>query len=127
VQALAANDEQAALRLTDGSDACDKLMVQVFQDDQALLKRRLGDDWSESGKRDIKVMRFTTFYDQPLPHGLVILQPVPQQLASIMAETGEGNTFWLSLKMSYAPFLGTRYICGEELDSSSAWPAESRS
>jgi hypothetical protein len=127
VQALAANDEDAALRLTDGSDECVMLTTQVFRDDQALLRRRLGDDWPESGIGDISVIRFTTFYDQPLPRGLVIPQPVPQQLASIMAETGGGDTFWVSLKMSYTPFLGTRYICGEEPASSSVWSAEPRS
>jgi hypothetical protein len=43
------------------------------------------------------------------------MQPVPRQLATITAKTEKGSTIWLNLKMTYSPFLGTRYICGAEV------------
>ncbi len=118
MQALGSNDLAAALRLTDRSDGCETIMGQVFQDHRALLKQKVGADRPEAGIRDTSVKRIATFYDKPVPQGFVIMQPVPKQLATIMAETGNGGTIWLNLKLSYTPFLGTRYICGEDIDSS---------
>jgi hypothetical protein len=115
VQALAANDVEAALRLTDRSPKCDALLAQVFQDDQARLKQILGDDGGKLDIRNTSVKRTMTFYDKPLPRGSGILQPVPQQLVTVMAETEKSSPIWLSLKMSYGPLLGTRYICGGEM------------
>jgi hypothetical protein len=115
VQALAENDLEAALRLTDRSPECEALMGEVLQDDQARVKQILGDDGDKLNIRDASVMRFTTFYDKPFPQGLGILQPVPQQLVTVMVETEKGSPIWLSLKMSYGPFIGTRYICGGEI------------
>ena len=114
VQALAANDVEAALRLTDRSPECEALMAEVFRDDQARLKRILGEDGETLDVRNASVMRFVTFYDKPLPQESGILQPVPQQLVTVMVETEKGSPIWLNLKMSYGPFFGTRYICGEE-------------
>jgi hypothetical protein len=117
VRALAANDLDAALRLTNGSEECRTIMAQEFQDDQARLKQRIGGNLKESNIRDIFIPSITTFYDKPLPRGFVIMQPVPKQLATIMVKTENGGTIWLNLKMSYSPFLGTRYICGGHIDS----------
>jgi|GEM_PF-2777892 len=113
IHALASNDLETALGLTNRSDECDKIMVQVFRDHQALLKQRLGDDEPETIIQNILVEKITTFYDKPVPKGLVIMQPVPSQLATIMVEPENDGTIWLTLKMKYKPFLGTRYICGQ--------------
>ena len=117
VQALAADDLEAALRLTGGSDACKTRMKQAFQDHQARLTQRLGDGRRELGIQETSVKSLVTFYDKPVPQGFVLMQPVPKHLATIMAETENGGASWLSLKMSYKPFLGTRYICGKDIDS----------
>jgi hypothetical protein len=117
VQALAADDLKAALRLTDGSDACKTRMKQAFQDHQARLTQRLGGERRQSDIQDTSVKSLLTFYDKPVPQGFVIMQPVPKHLATVMAGTENGGTSWLSLKMSYKPFLGTRYICGKDIDS----------
>jgi hypothetical protein len=116
-QALAADDLEAALRLTDGSDACKTRMKQAFQDHQARLTQRLGDERRELGIQETSVKSLVTFYDKPVPQGFVLMQPVPKHLATIMAETENGGVSWLSLKMSYKPLLGTRYICGKDIDS----------
>jgi hypothetical protein len=104
VEALAADDMEAALRLTDGSEACKTEMKQAFQE-------------RELGIQETSVKSLVTFYDKPVPQGFVLMQPVPKHLATIMAETENGGASWLSLKMSYKPFLGTRYICGKDIDS----------
>jgi hypothetical protein len=117
VRALAADDLEAVLQLTDGSDKCETVMVQAFQEDQARLKRTIGDNLKEANIRDIFIPSIKTFYDKPLPQGFVIMQPIPKQLATVMAKTENGESIWLSLKMSYSPFLGTRYICGGDIDS----------
>jgi hypothetical protein len=117
VRALAANDLDTALRLTDGSEECRTIMAQVFQDDQARLKQRIGGELEQSNIGDIFVPSITTFYDKPLPRGFLIMQPVPKQLATIRTKTENGETVWLNLKMSYSPFVGTRYICGGDIDS----------
>jgi len=117
VQALAASDLETALRLTDGSEECNTIMAQAFQEDQARLKQRIGDNLKEANIRDIFIPSIMTFYDKPLPQGVVIMQPVPKQLTTVTAKTENGETIWLSLKMSYSPYLGTRYICGGDIDS----------
>lgn len=117
-QALAADDLEAALRLADGSDSCQRRVREAFQDHRARLTQRLGDERHVPDIRDTNVMSFATFYDKPVPQRTAIMQPVPQHLATIMAETENGRTIWLNLKMSYRPLLGTRYICGAGIDSS---------
>ncbi len=117
VRALAADDLETALRLTDGSEECEIITAQAFQDHQARLKQRIGDNLQESSIRDLFMPSITTFYDKPLPQGFVFMQPVPRQLATITAKTENGGTIWLNLKMTYSPFLGTRYICGKDIDS----------
>jgi hypothetical protein len=119
VQALATNDLDAALRLTDQSEVCRATMEQVFQNHQAQLERSAGHNRSEVAIRDNAVTRITTFYDKPVPTGWVMMQPVPKQLVTLMADRENGGTMWLSLKMSYKPFIGTRYICGQSMDSGS--------
>jgi hypothetical protein len=115
-QALASNDLEAVLSLTDRSDVCETIMMQVFQDDQALVKQRLGDDWHEMRIKSISVERITTFYDKPVPQGFVVMQPVPSQLVFTVIAMENGKTVILHLKMRYTPFLGTRYICGQGID-----------
>ena len=117
IQVLAANDLEAALSLTDQSNECNTIMTQVFEDHQALLQQ-LGDDGLELALRDTSVKKITTFYGKPIPQGFVIMQPVPEQLATIAVRWENGETTWLNLKMSYEPVLGTRYICGQDIDSS---------
>jgi hypothetical protein len=117
-QALAADDLEAALRLTDGSDECKIRAKKAFQDHRARLTQRLGDERNVLGIGNTDVKSFATFYDKPVPQRSAIVQPVPQHLATIMAETENGGIVWLNLKMSYRPFLGTRYICGAGIDSS---------
>ncbi len=117
VQALAADDLEAALQLTDGSDKCERVMAQAFQEDRSRLKQTIGDDLKEANIRDIFVPSIKTFYDKPLPQGFVIMQPAPKQLTTVMAKTENGETIWLNLKMSHSPYLGTRYICGGDVDS----------
>lgn len=107
VKALAADDQAAALRLTDGSDDCARIMAQQFQDQQSQLAKRLGDGWQDSGFRHSNAMRFSIFFKDHMP----------QQLVNVMVETDAGRTAWLTLKMRYGPFLGTRYICGAGIDS----------
>lgn len=116
VQALAANDLEAALHLTDESEVCETIMKQAFQKHQAQLKRRTNSAGLETNIQDISGKSFTTFYDKPVPQGFVLLQPVPSQLVTVMAEMENGQTIWLNLKMRYTPFWGTRYICGEDID-----------
>jgi hypothetical protein len=116
IRALAADDLEAALRLTDGSDACTSIMVQAFQEDQARLKQRLGAGWQGAGLSETSIRSIATFFGSRLPEGFSVLQPVPQQLARIIVESENGKTAWLSLRMSHGPFLGRRYICGRGMD-----------
>lgn len=115
-QALATNDLDAALRLTDRSKACETIMGQVFQEHQAQLRQRLADDRFETGIQDTSVKSITTFYDKPISQGFTIMQPVPSQLATVMVEMKNDRTIWLNLKMRYRPFWGTRTICGQDID-----------
>lgn len=117
VRALAADDVETALWLTDGSDKCKRVTVQAFQEDRSRLKKTIGDNLTEANIEDIFVASIRTFYEKPLPQGFVIMQPAPKQLATVMTKTENGKTIWLNLKMSHSPFLGTRYICGGEIDS----------
>lgn len=117
-QALATNDLDAALRLTDRSEACETIVAQVFQNHQARLRQRVGDDRPELGIQGVAVKSITTFYDKPVPQRFILMQPVPQQLATVVAELEDGGTIWMNLKMSYTPFWGTRYICGRDIASS---------
>jgi hypothetical protein len=118
VDALAASDLDAALRLTDRSEKCEAIMREVFETHQAQFRQRLGETWPEARGRSTSVKAVTTFYDKPLPQQIVPLPlPVPQELATVVVATGNGRTMWLDLKESYQPFLGTRYICGQGIDS----------
>jgi hypothetical protein len=112
MQALSANDIEAALRLTDRSEACRTVTAAIFQQHRARLAQQLGENRPAANLRDISVKRLATFYDQPLPQGRVIMQPVPQQLLTLTAKTKTGSSIWLNLKLSYRPLFGTRYICG---------------
>ena len=117
LQALADEDLEAALRLTDGSDACASTMSQVFQEDQHLLEERLGTGWQDKGLPEASVRSIATFFAPWPPEEVAVLQPVPQQLARIMVRSEDGKTVWLSLRMSHGPFLGRRYVCGKGMDS----------
>jgi hypothetical protein len=107
VQALAADDLEAALQLTHPSHECHQIMTQQFLDQQAQLAERLGDGWSESGFRHSTAKRITILYDDHMP----------QQLVHIQVETEAGRTVWLTLRMRYKPLKGARYICGTGIDS----------
>ena len=112
MQALAANDVEAALRLTDRSEACRTVTAEIFQQHRAQLAQNLGENRPAANLRDISVKCLATFYDRPLPQGHVIMQPVPQQLLTLTAKTEAGSSIWLNLKLSYSPLLGPRYLCG---------------
>jgi hypothetical protein len=114
-RALAADDLETALRLTDGSEACEAIMEQVFQAHRAKLQQRIGDDQPETGIKSISLKRITTFYEKPVPQKFVVMQPVPSQRVSTMTEMENGKSIWLSLKMRYTPIFGTRYICGQDI------------
>lgn len=114
-QALASNDLEAVLSLTDGSDACETIMTQVFQDDQAIMEKRLGENWQEMRIEGTSVNRITTFYEKPVPRGFVVMQPVPSQLVFTATQMENGKTVILNLKTRYTSFLGTRYICGGDM------------
>jgi hypothetical protein len=116
MQALAADDLEAALQLTDGSDGCTGIMTQVFREDQARLVQRLGAGWQDWGLPDSSVRSIATFFEPWPPEEVAVLQPVPQQLARIMLRAKDGRTAWLSLRMSHGPFLGRRYVCGQGMD-----------
>jgi hypothetical protein len=113
--ALAADDLEAALRLTDGSEACEAIIEQVFQEHRAKLRQRIGDDQPETGIKNISLKRITTFYEKPVPQRFLMMQPVPSQRVSTLTEMENGKNIWLSLKMRYTPFFGTRYICGQDI------------
>jgi hypothetical protein len=115
-QALAADDLEAALRLTDGSDDCTQAVIEVFSEHQAQLRQRLGADWREEGVHSSPHRSIMTYYERPVPAG-GILQPVPTRLLRFMVRTEGGKLAWLvGLKVRYKPFLGGRYICGQGMD-----------
>ena len=114
-QALATNDLSTALRLTGPSDECQAKMTQVFQNHLTQLKQKVGTDQSKIDIRSVTGKNITIFYDKPVATGF-IMQPVPQQLVTIMVEMENSGSIWLNLKMSYSPFLGMRYICGQDID-----------
>jgi hypothetical protein len=107
VQALAADDLEAALQLTYPSHECHQIMPQQFLEQQAQLAQRLGDGWSESGFRHSSAKRITIFHDDHMP----------QHLVHIQVETEAGRTVWLTLRMRHKPLMGARYICGTGIDS----------
>jgi len=111
-QALAANNLETALDLTDQSEACEKIVGQVFQEHQAKLRQRVANDRHEVTIQNTSVKRVTTFYDKPVPPRFIMMQPAPSQLVTTMVKMENGQTIWLNLKMHYRPFWGTRYICG---------------
>jgi len=107
VQALAADDLEAALQLTHPSHECHQIMTQQFLDQQALLAEGLGEGWSASGLRHSIAERTTMLYDDHMP----------QQLVHIQVETESGRTVGLTLRMRYQRLMGRRYICGTGIDS----------
>ena len=107
VQALAADDLEAALQLTHPSHECHQIMTQQFLAQQAQLAERLGDGWSESGFRHSTEKGITISYDDHMP----------QQLVHIQVETEAGRTVGLTLRMRYQRLMGARYICGTGIDS----------
>jgi len=114
--ALAANDLEAARRLTDGSEACRAIVGQAFQGHQAQLRSGQASDQLGMNIKNTSVKGVTTFYDKPVARRFGLMQPVPSQLVTVMAEMENGQTIWLNLKMRYTSFWGTRYICGREID-----------
>jgi hypothetical protein len=115
-QALAAEDLEAALSLTDGSRDCTQAMMQAYSEHQSLILQRLGAGWQEAGVYSSPSREVTTYYEKPVPRK-VILQPVPTQLFRFMVRTERGKLAWLvGLKVRYKPFLGARYICGQGMD-----------
>ena len=116
VRALGANDLETTLRLTGQSDTCLTIVTRVFQKHLAQLSQKVGNDRPETGFQNISVKSIKTFYDRPVPPRFLLMQPAPDQQVAIMAQMENGQTIWLNLKMRYAPFWGTRYICGQGID-----------
>ncbi len=114
-QALAADDLEAALRLTDRSHDCTQATMQAFSEHQAQLHKRLGADWQEEGVSSSPHWSVMTYYEKPVPMG-GILQPVPSQQFRLQVRTERGKLAWIGLKLRYKPFLGARYICGQGMD-----------
>lgn len=114
IQALAADDLEMALELTDGSKSCETRTQAVFQDHQALLRQKFGDSSLGTAVRNITVSPVATFYEQPIPDGLNIPRPIPHEQVTISAELENGQTLWVTLTTSYNSFLGKRYICGQD-------------
>jgi hypothetical protein len=116
-QALAADDLQAALSLTDGSRDCTQAVKQAYTEHQALLEQRLGAGWKEEGIYYSPHRSIMTYYVKPLP-SRGILQPIPTQLVRLLVRRNERSELaWLvGLKVRYKPFLRARYICGQGLD-----------
>ena len=107
VQALAANDLDAALQLAHPSHECHQLMIEQFSGQQAQLAQRLGDGWSESGYRQATAKRIT----------FVTGGDLPQQLVHVQVETEAGRTAWLTLSMRTKSLMGARTICGTGIDA----------
>jgi hypothetical protein len=115
-QALAADDLETALRLTDGSEDCTQATMQAYTHHQSLLQQRLGSGWQNAGVRSTPSREVTTYYEKPVPRS-GILQPVPTQLFRLLVRKERGQLAWLvGLKLRYKPFLGARYICGQGVD-----------
>jgi hypothetical protein len=115
-QALAADDLEAALRLTDGSEDCTEAVIEAFSEHQSQLRQTLGAEWQEIGVRSSPFWSITTYYEKPVPRN-GILQPVPTQLVRLLVRKERGELTWLvGLKVRYKPFLGARYICGQGMD-----------
>ena len=106
VQALAADDLEAALQLTHPSHECHQIMAQQFLEQRAQLAERSGDDWSESGFRHSTAKRITFSCGDHMP----------QQLVHIQVKTEAGKMVGLTLRMRYKPLMGARYICGTGID-----------
>jgi hypothetical protein len=115
-QALASDDLEAALDLTDRSHECTQATMQAFSEHQSQLRKRLGTDWQEVGVYSSPHRSFVTYYEKPVSTG-GILPPVPSHLFRLMVRTERGKLGWLvGLRSSYEPFLGGRYICGQGMD-----------
>jgi hypothetical protein len=116
-QALAEDDLQAALSLTDGSQECTKAVTQAYREHQTLLEQRLGTGWKEDGVYSSPHRSMMTYYEKPVP-SKGLLQPVPTQLLRLLVRRNEGSELaWLvGLKVRYKPFLGARYTCGQGMD-----------
>ncbi len=113
VQALAADDLEMALALTDGSESCETRTQAAFQDHRALLQQKIGDGGG-TAVRNTTVRTMGIFYEQPIPDGINIPRPIPQERFTISAELEDGQTLWVTLTTGYNSFLGGRYICGED-------------
>lgn len=117
IQALSRNDLEAALELTNHTTECETRMLKLFEDHQARLTQIVNNGRSETTIQAVSVKNITTFYDKPVPGGLLLLPPEPNQLVTVLTETQTGRTMWLELKMSYHPIWGQRYICGQDITS----------
>jgi len=117
VQAVALDDLGAVLRLTDRSVRCETVMRQLFQDHRRQWGQQVGLSQPASVKDTVSVERISTFYEKPVTQRILFMQPAPHQLATIGTRLENGRTVWLNLKMSYRPFVGRRYLCGDEIGS----------
>ena len=61
-QALATDNLQAALSLTDGSQDCTQAVTQAYAEHQSLLQQRLDAGWQDAGVRSTPSREFTTYY-----------------------------------------------------------------
>jgi len=115
-QALAADDLEAALRLTDRSHNCTQALIQAYSEHQSLIRQGLGTGWQEAGVHSSLSRDVMTYYEGHVPRKGILL-PIPTQLVRFMVRTERGELVWLvGLKLRYKPFLGARYICGQGKD-----------
>lgn len=120
VQAVTLDDLETVLRLTDRSSRCKMVMGRLFQDHRRQWSRQVGLNQPDPVIDTVSVEGITTFYEKPVAPRVLFMQPPPHQLATLGARLENGRTMWLSLKMSYRPFLGRRYLCGDEMGSPEA-------
>jgi hypothetical protein len=115
VQAVTLDDLETTLCLTDRSSRCETVMRQLFQDHRRQWGHQVDLNQPGSVIDTVSVERITTYYEKPVAPRVLFMQPPPHQLATLGARLENGRTVWLNLKMSYRPFFGRRYLCGDEM------------
>lgn len=104
VNALATNHVDTALKLTDDSDLCQKNVMALFQEHQALFRQKMGNATPAAPVRTIDVVQIATGYQTS--------SPIPGQMLTLKVELESEATVWLTLRSTYKPWFGRRYLCG---------------